>query len=101
MPIKKRESKELTKNISSNNEDKLVSYSDAEMVADELADKVYGEQHNAREKDEERLTISMKGTLYDQIEQLARKRKKNKDANKSMSAIAREAIQIYIKTHNS
>jgi hypothetical protein len=101
MPIKKRNQQDSTKNEAINTKDTLVTFDDAEMVANELADKVYGQQHNARENDEERLTISMKGTLYDQIEELARKRKKNKDKNKSMSAIAREAIQKYIKIHNS
>lgn len=99
MPIKKRISN-TKDNDSSNITNNEVTFEQAEQVANELADKQYYEEKNHRDMDIERLTISISGTLYDKIDNLARDRKKKKLPNKSMSAIAAEAIEIFIK-HNS
>ncbi|MCF6768554.1 hypothetical protein L3V86_09295 [Thiotrichales bacterium 19S11-10] len=97
MPIKKRtleDKKPLTKNTNK------VTFEQAEQVANELADKQYYEEKNHRDNEIERLTISLSGTLYDKIDSLSRERRKKKLPNKSMSAIAAEAIEKFI-IHNS
>lgn len=79
---------------------KEVSFEEAEKLANEMADKPYGETVNPREQEEERLTISLSGALYDAVNELARERKRRKIPNKSMSGIVREAITQYLN-HNS
>ena len=71
----------------------------AESLADSLADKPYGSPANLDEPIE-RLTIALPVSLYDEIESLAKKRRRAKAENRSMSAIAREAIRDYLRKHN-
>ncbi|MFK0571469.1 hypothetical protein [Endozoicomonas sp.] len=82
---------------------KPVNAKAADALADSLADKPYGKSTdliNAQEEAIERLTIAMSVSLYDELEALAKKRKRAKAEHRSMSAIAREAISEYLK-HNS
>ena len=81
---------------------KPVNAKAADALADSLADKPYGKSTliNAQEEAIERLTIALPVSLYDELESLAKKRKRAKAEHRSMSAIAREAISEYLK-HNS
>ena len=72
----------------------------AEALADSLADKPYGKPQPVEEVIE-RLTIALPVSLYDDLEKLAKARKRAKAGNRSMSAIAREAIREYLRKHNS
>ena len=82
---------------------KSVNSDAAEALADALADKPYGKDKVPTEQEEpiERLTIAMPVGLYDELEILAKKRKRSKAEHRSMSAIAREAIKEYLRNHNS
>ena len=76
----------------------------ADAIADALADKPYGDvARTGKEQVEaiERLTIALPESLYDELEMLAKKRKRSKADYRSMSAIAREAIAEYLRKHNS
>lgn len=77
---------------------KEVSFEDAEKLADELADKVYGEHSppSATEKPDERITITLPYHMYEYLDETARLRKKAKEKNKSISAIVREAIVLHM-----
>lgn len=77
---------------------RVITNDQVEQLANELADKTYGQ--NARQNEEERLTISLNGELYDKIEMIARQRKKLKKPNKNMSAVVREALTQFIKKNN-
>lgn len=82
---------------------KTVDPQAADALADEIADKPYGKDKDRAEQEEpiERLTIAMPVSLYDELESLAKKRKRSKAEHRSMSAIAREAIKEYLRKHNS
>jgi len=73
----------------------------ADALADELSDKPYGKNNgsidNKKEQDYRRLTISMKEDLFDKLDELSRRRKKQKAQVKTMSAIADEAIREYFE----
>lgn len=71
-----------------------------EALADSLADKPYGKPQPIEEAIE-RLTIALPVSLYDELESLAKTRKRAKAEHRSMSAIAREAIREYLRKHNS
>ena len=70
----------------------------AEALADKLADKPYGSQAN-EDDPIERLTISLPASMYDELEALAKKRKRTRGDHRSMSAITREAIKEYLRRH--
>jgi len=76
-----------------------VSKEVAEALADELSDRPYGKNSNDNKKlnDYRRLTISMKEDLFDKLDELSRRRKKQKAQVKTMSAIADEAIRAYFE----
>ncbi len=71
----------------------------ADNLADELADKPYGSK-STQDEPIERLTVALPVSLYDEIESLAKKRRRAKEEDRSMSAIAREAIREYLRKHN-
>lgn len=60
----------------------------AEILANELADKPFGEPV----KRIERVTVSMDSSLYDVLYDLARERKKARHPNRSISSLIREFI---------
>ena len=100
MAIKKRVSKDSgnkTENV-----ERQVTFDQAESLADELADKTYGEVKDSslRKNEDERLTITLSGDIYDKVENIARNRKKLKKPNKTMSAVVREALDEYITKYN-
>lgn len=82
---------------------KAVNPEAADKLADSLADKPYGKDKVPAEQEEpiERLTIAMPVSLYDDLEMLAKKRKRSKAEHRSMSAIAREAIKEYLRNHKT
>ena len=57
----------------------------------EMSDKPYGADERV-----ERVTISLEGGLFDQIDEIVRKRKRAKQENRTNSAFIREAIEAYI-----
>lgn len=101
MAIKKRISKD-NHDTETENVENQVTFEQAESLANELADKTYGEvkDRSLRENEDERLTITLNGDLYDKIENIARSRKKLKKPNKTMSAVVREALDEYMAKHN-
>ncbi len=44
-----------------------------------------------------RLTISMKTSLFEQLDDIVRKRKRSKQDNRTMSALIVEALESYVK----
>lgn len=80
----------------------VVTAEDAEKLADELADKQYGKPKIAEPESEpiERLTIALPISMYDDIEALAKKRKRAKMPDRSMAAITRAAIKEYLSIHS-
>jgi hypothetical protein len=58
------------------------------------ADKPYGTVERI-----ERVTISMKGVIYDQLDDIVRKRKRSKQENRTMSALILEAVDFYLSNH--
>lgn len=81
-------------------EKKSVSFDAANRLADKLSDKPYGASVVEAEAIE-RLTIPLPISLYDEVEALAKKRKRAKAEYKSMAAITRQALKEYLKKHNS
>ncbi|MFK0573315.1 hypothetical protein [Endozoicomonas sp.] len=79
-----------------------VDPSKAEALADEMADKPYGSKKPVPAEDEplERITFTMAVSMYDEMEVLAKKRKRAKADCRSMAAIAREAVREYLDRHN-
>lgn len=74
----------------------------AEALANELADKPYDKPGRLSGPEViERLTIALPVDLYDELETLAKKRKRSKAEHRSMSAIAREAIKEYLGKHKT
>lgn len=67
----------------------------AEQFVNEMADKTFGVAERI-----ERITISLEGTLFDKIDDIVRKRKRNKEANRTISAFIREAIEAYMLNHS-
>lgn len=63
-----------------------------EKIANELSDRVYGEE----KKTGERITIIITSEQYDKLESLSRYRRKKKLQNKSMSSITRHALELYL-----
>jgi uncharacterized protein YeeX (DUF496 family) len=58
------------------------------------ADKPYGSVERI-----ERVTISMKGGIYDRLDDIVRKRKRSKQENRTMSALILEAVDFYLSNH--
>lgn len=67
----------------------------SEKFINEMADKPYGNADRL-----ERITISLNGKLYDKVDELVRKRRRNKEDNRTLSAFIREALEQYIRNMN-
>ncbi len=65
---------------------------DAENFINSMADKPYGVDDSIH-----RLTISMKTSLYERLDDIVRKRKRSKQENRTMSALIVEALENYVK----
>ncbi|TXJ02099.1 MAG: hypothetical protein E6Q32_03315 [Neisseriales bacterium] len=65
---------------------------DAEDFINSMADKPYGVDDSIH-----RLTISMKTSLYERLDDIVRKRKRSKQENRTMSALIVEALENYVK----
>lgn len=65
-----------------------------EKLADELSDRVYGEEKKT--KTMVRTSISLDSELMTAIEDLALKNKREKIGPKSFSAVVREALSLYL-----
>lgn len=61
-----------------------------------IVDKPYGSEIK---RPIERLNVSMPGELFDIIDERVRKRKRNKQPNRTISAFMVEAVQFYIDHH--
>ncbi len=66
----------------------------AEQFVNEMSDKTFGIDERV-----ERITISVEGAMFDKIDDIVRKRKRNKEENRTTSAFIREAIEEYIANH--
>lgn len=66
----------------------------ADEFINQMADKPYGNT----EEDErlERITISVRGSVYDKLDDIVRKRKRAKQSNRTMSALVIEAVEFYL-----
>lgn len=60
----------------------------------EMVDKPYGTDDRL-----ERVTISMKGQMFDRLDTIVRTRKRAKQLNRTMSALIIEAVEFYLKNH--
>jgi len=76
----------------------------AESLADKLADKPYGQQlepetqsakKEIKDTEIERITISIPRWMSYRLEDMARERKRSKQQNRTVSAIVREALDMY------
>jgi hypothetical protein len=65
---------------------------DEEAFVSSMADKPYGVDDSIH-----RLTISMKTSLYERLDDIVRKRKRSKQDNRTMSALIVEALEDYVK----
>lgn len=74
---------------------KVPSNSDIEKLADELSDRVYGEDKK-KINEMVRTSISLNRDLMNEVEDLALKNKRMKIEPKSFSAIVREALISYL-----
>lgn len=63
----------------------------AEQFLNDMADKPYGADERV-----ERVTISMRGHIFDQLDDEVRRRKRAKKENRTMSALVVEAIEYYV-----
>jgi len=64
---------------------------EAEEFINSMADKPYGVDDSIH-----RLTISMKNSLYEKLDDIVRKRKRAKLENRTMSALIVEALEQYV-----
>lgn len=65
---------------------------EAEDFINSMADKPYGVDDSIH-----RLTISMKTSLFEQLDDIVRKRKRSKQDNRTMSALIVEALESYVR----
>lgn len=75
---------------------KVVTAKDADIIADELADKVYGESKAPEVKPVEKvkpITISLPPSLIEALEDAAMANKRKGEGAKSVSAIVRKALE--------
>ncbi|MBS0057740.1 MULTISPECIES: CopG family transcriptional regulator [Yersinia] len=77
---------------------RTVTEAEAEALANKLADKPYGSDEKETEKAEKqcRTTISIPESLLVTLEDLARENKRERKDPKSVSAIVREALGMYL-----
>ncbi len=73
----------------------------AEALADKIADRPYGSTESESTEEIARLTVALPLSLYDEVESLARQRKRAKAEVRSMSAITREALKEYLRKHKA
>lgn len=80
-----------------------VTSEQADELARKLADKPYGSEErqiiNEEAEKQKRTTISINESLLLKIEDLALKNKREGKAHKSVSAIAREAFELYLEKY--
>ena len=67
----------------------------AAALADSLADKPYGKEQTAEDKPT-RLTISLPQSLFDELEDVSRAKRRRGEKDWCMSAMVREAIKEYL-----
>ena len=70
----------------------------AEQLTDSLSDKFYGS--TSTESKLTRLTISLPLSLFDELEEASRKKRRRGEKNWSMSAMVREAVRDFLDTQN-
>ena len=75
-----------------------IDHQEAAALADELSDRPYGSKKPEAVEEEplERITFTMPLSMYEELESLARKRKRAKAISRSMAAIARDAVREYL-----
>ena len=73
-----------------------VSDQDINRLADDLADKAYGEQKKANDDPLVRTSITIPQSMLFALEDAAVKNKRNGDELKSVSAIVRAAVETYL-----
>lgn len=66
----------------------------ADEFVNQMADKPYGSGEDERL---ERITISVRGSVFDKLDDIVRKRKRAKQANRTMSALVIEAVEFYLE----
>ncbi len=80
---------------------KIRNFDDQVKKADEfikqMADKAYGVANERQE----RITISLDGELFDKIDNIVRKRKRDKKENRTISAYIREVLINHFNSMNS
>jgi hypothetical protein len=62
-----------------------------EQFVNDMADKPFGVNERV-----ERITMCLEGTIFDKIDDIVRKRKRNKEPNRTISAFIREALDDYM-----
>ena len=70
----------------------------AEALADELADKAYGEQTSKTSESLTRTSITLPRSLHEKLEDMALKNKRNNSELRTVTSIIREAIHYYLKS---
>jgi len=85
------------------NQKKDIDLDAVEKLADKMADKPYGKaiSENASDTPDshvelERITISIPQVMSYTLDDIARERKRNKLPNRTVSAIVREALELYL-----
>ena len=73
----------------------ILDTSAAEKFINEMVDKPYGINERI-----ERITISIDGGLYDKLDDIVRSRKRQKQENRTISALLREAVEFYLSNTN-
>jgi hypothetical protein len=66
---------------------------ETEKFLNEMSDKQYGVDERV-----ERVTISMRGNLFDKLDNEVRHRKRSKKCNRTMSALIVEAVEYYLNS---
>ena len=69
-----------------------------EQLADSFSDNFYGS--TPTESKRTRLTIVLPFSLFDELEEASRKKRRRGEKNWSMSAMVREAVRDFLDTHN-
>lgn len=79
---------------------RIVTEDEADMLANKLADKPYGDDERAQAVQEKqaRTTISLPDQLLRQCEDLAISNKRGNNGPKSVSALVRAALENYLKS---
>ena len=76
---------------------KKASTKEADALADSLADKPYGTGTLSAPDKLTRITVSLPQSLFDQLEDTARAKRRKGESDWCMSAIVRAALTAYLK----